>query len=232
MKPHTYFDLQVAITEHLQEVDQNHLLNHEEWDELFDHFLAENQALTESGLTEKEAFSVSKLRFGDTTLISQEYQNTKPFGAFRKTLISILIVFFSILIVTSLVNLLSIVSYNGGIYIGLTEGWIRYGDFALKFLLMGGIVVSLAYRIKRQSFFNKIELWLIPILGMLLPIYLNNSLFLNMNQYRTANWADRHLMGQLMINSRTCYQVLILVLMLLCYILIFKERKATSRMVQ
>ena len=221
MESSTHFDLQVAITEHLQEIDQNHLLNHEEWDELFDHFLEDAEALTEKGLTEREAFAVSKLRFGETTLVRQEYERVKPFGHLRKTVIACFLGIFTFFLISSLISTLSLLSYHGGKYLQLSDPIIKYGDLGLKIFCLGGVATLIVQRINRQLFFHKREIWVIPLLGLLAPMIMS-FIF---RQVGFPEGKDQQLIGQIFSNTTGISLFWLVAMVAVSYILIFKERK-------
>ena len=71
MAPTKPFDLRIEVDTYVNRLDNNLLLNGEESDELRDHFHCQVEELAEIGLSEAEAFEVSKMRFGEQQLIQK-----------------------------------------------------------------------------------------------------------------------------------------------------------------
>ena len=86
MAPTKPFDLRLEVDTYVSRLDNNLLLSSEESDELRDHFHCQVEELAELGLSEAEAFQVSKMRFGEQALIQTEYHKAKPMKMIYKYL--------------------------------------------------------------------------------------------------------------------------------------------------
>lgn len=105
MKDPTTFQLEVAVNKHLHQLDHNFILNQDELDELYDHLISEVEVLTQKGLSDQEAFEISKMRLGDGTLLQSEYKKVKPISDIYKYLLAGLTTLFCIQLIRPLVNL-------------------------------------------------------------------------------------------------------------------------------
>ncbi|MCB0633342.1 MAG: hypothetical protein R2824_17725 [Saprospiraceae bacterium] len=216
------FHLQSAILQYIQRIDLEHLLDQDEREELFDHLLSETEALMETGLSEREALAVSKLRFGEIALISQQYEQVKPLGSVRKNLISGIMLFFMVTGLSSLLQMISIGSLVLFDELQIAPTFIRILDFGIKFMVFGGLLAYAITRIRQRQLFRSYELWLIPILGLLSPLALSATFLLGSPYMRLY---QGNLMSHFFLNTGIVVGICMTTLALIYYFILYRDRK-------
>lgn len=225
MESGPHFDLQLAIELYLQDIDQDHLLDRDEKNELFDHFLSGTEELMQQGYSEEEAFEHCKAGFGETDLISREYARARPFRVSLIAAAGGLLLFFSIPIINSLMLLIAAISYRGGQLLDIPIRWISIGNLALMVLLLGGIGAYLLDRLKKRPYFRKAELWAIPVSAVLLPLAGNVLLMMAYNR-STAYRYQIELISSLFTQGNTITQLSILIPVITVFVLRHRSRRS------
>lgn len=216
----TKFDLQVAVQTYISAIDRNRLLDQDEREELFDHLMLETESLLEGGLTEEEAFTVSKLRFGESALISQQYEQVKPFAAVRKYILSGIMLFFIITGFSSVLQIFSLGSLALFHEWNLSNSITRYLDLGAKMMVFGFFLTYAFARIKRNQVLKKYEFWLVPLLGLLSPLLSGIAFSLGYNYLRLAGPT----MSYIFLNNKIITGICMVSLALIYYILLYKRR--------
>ncbi len=186
------FNLGLEVETYLNRLDNNLLLDTEESDELFDHFHCEVEELTLIGLSEQEAFEVSKLRFGEQAVIRTELKKVKPLKAIYKHLLIGLVLVFSIKLITSIVQLTSILNLLIVSYWELGMSATRYADFALKFVVVLLLITGLFLMLKKGKL-NGYLLFSLPFASLicypLIP-YINYQLLTRLVNHQDKSYAE------------------------------------------
>lgn len=191
------FNLGLEVETYLGRLDNNLLLDAEESDELFDHFHCEVEELTLLGLSEQEAFEVSKLRFGEQAIIQTEFKKVKPLKTVYKHLLTGLFLFFSIRLIVSIIHLFSILN------IFIVDFWVvnssnaRYFDLGMKLVAMISLTGGLFYWLKKGKI-SRYFLAIIPFISLISYIFIRYIYMRMAFQYQELY---RTLMGQYSANS-------------------------------
>lgn len=172
------FNLDEAIEAHIREINYRNVLQEEECDEIFDHLLSDTETFMAEGLSEREAFALSIKSFGDTELISYEFERSRPFWSLKSQLVTGLMLFFTVLFITQFIHNLTILTFLAGDHFHWTPQTGQLFDLGLKMLILGGFSSYLVYRIKNYPYFRKIELWLLPLFGTVLPYIMGQFWYL------------------------------------------------------
>lgn len=165
MEPTKPFDLGLEVDTYVNRLDNNLLLNSEESDELRDHFHCEVEELSELGLSEAEAFEVSKMRFGKQQLIRTEYHKAKPMKMIYRYIMVGLLLFFSLRLVEVVIGSCSVVMFFLIDQLNVPLQTANIIDFGLKVGLLSILFGWIYYGLKR----GKISKWLlftIPFLSI------------------------------------------------------------------
>ncbi|PHN05937.1 hypothetical protein [Flavilitoribacter nigricans] len=166
MEHPTEFDLQLAINNFIREIDRRQVFDRDQLDELYDHFTEETASLTALGLNEREAFTVSKLRFGEAAVIRREYERVQPVDGAGQKIIFGFMGFFMIGFGYSLVSAAHQLVTSLYRRFGETrEMLFLFLDYFLSFLIMGGLLTYIVYRLRTKPYFTRLELFAIPLLG-------------------------------------------------------------------
>lgn len=165
------FNLGLEVETYLSRLDNNLLLDTEESDELFDHFHCEVEELTTLGLSEQEAFEVSKLRFGEQAVIQTEFKKAKPLKAVYKHLLTGLFLFFSLRLMVSIVYLTSVLNLLIADYWNISTSLAPYFDFAIRGILLILLAASVVFVLKKGKL-NKYLLFAIPFISLICHVSL------------------------------------------------------------
>lgn len=165
------FDLGLEVETYLNRLDNNLLLDTEESDQLFDHFHCEVEELTLLGLSEQEAFEVSKLRFGEQAVIQTEFKKVKPLKAVYKHLLTGLFLFFSLRLMISIVYLASVLNLLIADYWNISTSLAPYLDFAIRGILLILLAASVVLVLKKGKL-NKYLLFAIPFISLICHVSL------------------------------------------------------------
>lgn len=222
MEPIKAFDLGLEVDTFLRRLDDNLLLNQEETDELRDHFFSEVEELADNGLSEAEAFAVSKMRFGERQLIRTEYQKAKPMKLIHRCLMVGLLLLFGLLLVNTLIT------YSSAIMFFLMDKWnvplktAGVIDLVLKGSLIVLLCTSLFFGLRRGKL-SRWLIWTLPFLGVLGDLGLQfihwKALSYNRDLYTT-------LIGTAIMNSRIIMLISYLLLVGLFFVLWHKNGKS------
>ncbi len=216
------FDLGLEVETYLNRLDNNLLLDTEESDELFDHFHCEVEELTTLGLSEQEAFEVSKLRFGEQAVIQTEFKKAKPLKAVYKHLLTGLFLFFSLRLMTSTVYLASAVNILIVDYCNISTSWASYFDFATKISILVFLFAGVINVIKKEKL-NKYWLFAVPLLSLVCYIFIRFSHYLVL-AYRKETYY--RLMSQYAVNSEIIMLISYLFLIGIAFIIWKKHRSS------
>jgi len=84
------------VNKYVSALNDNDLLSKADQLEIVDHLMSESENLILKGLSTNEAFAVAKMRFGDVSILEEEYKKVKPWHgilrAFTYALMVVLIV--------------------------------------------------------------------------------------------------------------------------------------------
>ncbi|PHN05939.1 hypothetical protein [Flavilitoribacter nigricans] len=224
------FNLHHAIAHYIDEINNGDLLRGEEYDELFDHLLSDTEALMEDGLSAREAFTLSTDRFGSTGLIRQEYERAKPFASLKSRIVTGMMLFFTVLLLIGLTEHLTILNFLIGDHFHWSARTGRIFDFGLKALLLGGFAAYFTYRLKNYPYFCRLELWLLPLLGGVLP-YLLARLWPLVQGPSGLYTYQKDMLSGMLSNSKIMAPAGVLILIVVHYLRRYKDRdrRAVSR---
>lgn len=166
MAPTKPFDLRIEVDTYVNRLDNNLLLNIEESDELRDHFHCQVEELTELGLSEAEAFEVSKMRFGERQLIQTEFHKAKPMKMIYRYITVGLLLFFSFRLIEVLISHCSAIMFIliDKLYVPLKIANLI--DIGLKGSLLLILFTAIYFGMKRGKI-SKWLLWSIPVMSIL-----------------------------------------------------------------
>ncbi|NRB47025.1 MAG: hypothetical protein HRU41_05090 [Saprospiraceae bacterium] len=214
------FDLRIEVDTYVSRLGDNFLLNSEESNELRDHFHCQVEELAKLGLSDKEAFEVSKMRFGKQSIVREEYKKIKPFGELSRYLIvAILLLFFTRIVINSF-HFLSSVSLMCTLEFNIHTALLRYFDLGLKTLFVAWATWIIFRHLKRQKL-NKVLLFSIPFLSLFSEVFfLTVGTFL----FERYNGTGSGVYRQLFDNSSyliLCYYLFLIVL----FVLLWRKEK-------
>ena len=225
MEQSNRFELEAEITEFLKEVDHQGVVGHGGKEELFDHFMTEVEELEDNGLSPKEAFEVSKLRFGGAALIRKEYEKVNPFLSVGQKLLIGLISFFAIMILVSAINISSAFTLWIAYISDIPWNYITLFDLFLKAGFVAGFVGIFFYQIKNQKGNIPQLAWLVPVISLFMGA--GSELLWS---YATR-WNNGVMIAKVFQNATLIYIVFFVSLMFLSYFLLIRERKKTEEFV-
>lgn len=223
MTPSESFDLSLAIDHYISRLDHNLLLNGQESDEIRDHFHCEVEELVDLGLSEEEAFEVSRLRFGENHLIQQEFNKIRPKVPVYKYLFAALTVILCIQFIKALtslsdqlsVRLLNLLQMQAQTYIII--------DFIVKGLFMILLPLFIFKILYRGSFSPRIFITLLTSGFSLIPLihYLTKIIYVNGHQ----NFREYYPWNSLFQNTMTLHLVAFFLLIILTSVFFLRKGK-------
>ena len=138
----------------------------EETDELRDHFHCQVEELSELGLSEAEAFEVSKMRFGERQLIQTEFHKAKPMKMISRYLMVGLLLFFSVRLVEVVISHCSAIMFLLINKFNVSMKTANVVDLGLKASLLIILFSCIYFGLKRGRI-SKWLLWAIPFMSIL-----------------------------------------------------------------
>lgn len=215
MAPTKPFDLRLEVDTYVNRLDNNLLLSSEESDELRDHFHCQVEELVELGLSETEAFQVSKMRFGEQALIQKEYHKAKPMKMMYRYIMVGLLLLFGLRFINTLVT------YSSAVMFVLMSKWevpfktASAIDLGLKASLILLLAASIFSGLKKGKISRGL-IWTLPFLSVLGDISLQfvhwQALLYNKHLYTS-------LIGTAVLNSRIIMLISYLILVGLFFVL-------------
>lgn len=165
MAPAKPFDLRIEVDTYVNRLDNNLLLNGEETDELRDHFHCQVEELSELGLSEAEAFEVSKMRFGERQLIQTEFHKAKPMKIIYRYLMVGLLLLFSLELIEALIAYCSAFMFILIDQLHVSFQTASIIDLGIKGSLLVSLSFCIYFRLKRGTI-SKWLLWFIPVMSI------------------------------------------------------------------
>ena len=225
MEPAQRFELEYEITRYLDQVDRKQVLDDGERNELFDYFICETESLERSGLSPVEAFTVSKMRFGDAALVGREYETLHPNRVYRSKILYGLFLFFGLVTLASLMHLMTTISLYLVAVFEIPAGYAHWGDLLLKIF---GISIILAtgflYFRTRKGLLWKFS-WYLPLISLATLVGMEASWI---GFFSRRGLQRPELIGQVLLNSNSLLLLGFLGLVALFYVLLIAEKRKSG----
>lgn len=200
MEPATPFDLDLAISQYISQVNSGKILSEEEKDQIYDHFRSETSSLQNSGLNVKEAFFVAKMRFGDSDSIQKEFAKAKPWNSLLQAIAAAFVLVLGIKLILNVAKALSflIILVLKEFSDTSIEAYLNVGDWIFR----AGLITSLTYIgyviLTKAKITHIKHLWPVPVLFALSEVaswlvintIVSNRYFTN----RPASYEDPYVM--------------------------------------
>lgn len=140
------FNLEQAIDHYIEEVNQLHILEQSDADEIRDHFHSTLEALSDDHLEPMEKFTIAKMRFGETKKIEQAFLESNSKLLFWKYFINAMCIYAGCRIAILGSYFLSFLFVNGN---------LTGGDIGFRLVLQFSttfFVIALCFHIFRKTF--------------------------------------------------------------------------------
>ncbi|MBK8504731.1 MAG: hypothetical protein IPL46_22485 [Saprospiraceae bacterium] len=172
------FDLEKEINDYSIELSEGRL-DHSDRLELVDHFKEETRDLIENGLNAEEAFVVSRLRFGDRNLVSDEFRKVNPGYNLNQVMLKSVFLGISCVMILSISPYISYLSAGGMFDIFAPTSGIFIGtDLFVKIFFTGAglYAINLLVKIDHRNSEIYIMILIIYLLMFVVMYFISGQL--------------------------------------------------------
>lgn len=219
------FDLNFEINQLIQYININQNLGQEETDELFDHLLSESEYLMESGLSAPEAFTITKMRFGESKMIRLEFEKIKPKYPFGYIFINSIMIVSAIILLNIITGYSSILTFKLYQVSTLPTDFLTVLDLSLKFILSGGIIYWVYWSLRSNAPFARGSYYILPIIAVIYSFGFN---WVSPSIFYSLRGLDMDFMSGIGINTYIIGGLIVLGLVIIYFMYLSQERKKSA----